>query len=55
MLLAFYGSDVGRKSVAVMPMALQDGMQVGQTWANELVPEVRTELEKRFKAEGLLK
>ena len=54
-LLAFYESDIGKKTLAAMPMALQEGAQVGQAWANELAPEIKTELEKRFKAEGLLK
>jgi hypothetical protein len=54
-LLAFYASDIGKKTVAVMPMALQEGAQIGQAWANELAPEIKTELEKRFRAEGLLK
>jgi hypothetical protein len=54
-LLTFYESDIGKKTVAVMPMALQEGAQVGQAWANELGPEIKTELEKRFRAEGLLK
>ena len=54
-LLTFYGSDVGKKTVAVMPMALQEGAQIGQVWANELGPEIKTELEKRFRAAGLLK
>jgi hypothetical protein len=54
-LLAFYASDIGKKTVAVMPMALQEGAQIGQAWANELGPEIKTELEKRFRAEGLLK
>jgi hypothetical protein len=54
-LLTFYASDLGKKTLAVMPMALQEGAQIGQAWANELGPEIKTELEKRFKAEGLLK
>ena len=54
-LLTFYGSDIGKKTVKVMPMALQEGAQIGQAWANELAPEIKIELEKRFRAEGLLK
>lgn len=54
-LLTFYGSDIGKKAVAVLPMALQEGAQIGQAWANELAPEIKTELEKRFRAQGLLK
>ena len=54
-LLAFYASDIGKKIVVAMPMALQEGAQVGQTWANELAPEIKTELEKRFRAEGFIK
>ena len=54
-LLAFYASTIGKKTIAVMPMALQEGAQVGQAWANELAPEIKTELEKRFRAEGFIK
>jgi len=54
-LLTFYTSDLGKKTLAVMPTALQEGAQIGQAWANELGPEIKAELEKRFRAEGLLK
>ena len=54
-LLAFYESEIGKKTLAVIPLALQEGAKTGQIWANELGPEIRAELEKRFKAEGLLK
>jgi len=54
-LLTFYESDIGKKTTAVMPKALQEGALAGQSWANELAPEIKTELEKRFKAEGLIK
>jgi hypothetical protein len=54
-LLAFYASDIGKKTLVVMPMALQESAQVGQVWANEMAPEIKAELEKRLKAEGLAK
>lgn len=54
-LLMFYDSDIGRKTVTVMPLAFQEGARLAQAWATELAPEIRTELEKRLRSEGLIK
>lgn len=54
-LLAFYESGVGKKSVALAPIMMQEGSEIGQAWADGLEPGFRAELEKRFKAEGLIK
>lgn len=54
-LLAFYGTELGRKSIEVMPNLMQEAMTVGKEWADETVPGIETELRARLKAEGYIK
>lgn len=54
-LLAFYATDVGRKTLAVMPTIAQETAKAGLEWANGLGPGIESELQMRFRAEGLLK
>ena len=52
-LIAFYQSDVGRKSISVMPAIFQESMTIGQQWATEIMPLIQRELEQRLRAEGI--
>jgi hypothetical protein len=52
-LLAFYESELGRKTIAVMPSLMQEGAQVGEAWAEEIMPRVEKRIRERMKAEGL--
>jgi hypothetical protein len=52
-LLAFYESELGRKTIAVMPSLMQEGAQVGEAWAEEIMPRVEKRIRERIKAEGL--
>ena len=54
-LLAFYGSDIGRKAVSVMPRLAQEGAAAGQQWAQQNLPRVLGALEQRLRNEQLLK
>ena len=54
-LLAFYGTDVGRKAVSVLPMLAQDGAAVGQQWAQQNMSRVLGVLQQRLRDEGLIK
>ena len=54
-LLAFYGTDIGRKTVAVIPTIGQEAAKAGLEWASGLVPGIEAELKTRFQAEGFLK
>ena len=54
-LLAFYGTDVGRKAIAVLPKLAQEGAAAGQEWAQQNMPRVLGTLEQRLRNEGLLK
>ncbi len=54
-LLAFYGTDVGKKLISVLPAVTQEGAAVGQAWAVRHTPQVVAELQRRLRAEGLIK
>lgn len=52
-LLAFYQTDVGRKSIQVMPQLLQESMKMGQEWGQALGPEIQRRVKERLKKEGV--
>jgi uncharacterized protein len=51
-LIAFYESELGRKTVGVMPRVMQESALVGQQWGAEIMPRVEKTLRERLKAEG---
>lgn len=53
-LLAFYQSPIGQKSVAVMPMALQESMEVGERWGQSLGLEIQQRVVAALVREQLL-
>jgi len=53
-LLAFYETELGRKTIAVMPALMQEGARVGQAWGAEMAPRVEKRFHERMKAEGLI-
>jgi uncharacterized protein len=54
-LLAFYATDVGRKSISVMPTLAQQGAAAGRQWAEQNMPRVIQALELRLREENLFK
>jgi hypothetical protein len=54
-LLAFYDTPLGRKTIAVLPQIAQEGADAGSVWATEMVPKIEAEVQRRMKAEGLVK
>ena len=54
-LLAFYNTDVGRKSISLLPTLAQEGAAAGQQWAQQNMPRVLSALQQRLRDEGLLK
>jgi hypothetical protein len=54
-LLAFYGSDLGRKIVAQLPVVAQDTAVAGEQWANANLGRIRTAVETRLRSEGFIK
>ena len=53
-LLAFYSSDLGKKTVASIPAIVQEGAIAGQRWAEKQMPRILGVLEERLRAEGFI-
>ena len=54
-MLAFYSTPVGRKTVSVMPLLMQEGAAVGQKWAQANMPRIMGVLADRLRAEQQIK
>jgi hypothetical protein len=52
-LLKFYQTDLGRKTIKVWPLILQESMLLAQDWWKSLSPVIRKRLNTRFKNEGI--
>jgi len=46
-MLAFYSSPVGQKVLAKLPVVLQESMQVGQAWGQELSKRIMQKLQQK--------
>jgi len=54
-LVAFYQTELGRKTIAVMPQLMQEGAEVGRAWAADVMPRVEEAIQTRLRIEGLVK
>lgn len=54
-LIAFYETELGRKTVATLPLLMQESAAVGEKWGQRHVPRILATVEKRLRAEGLIK
>lgn len=52
-LLAFYETDVGKKTIRILPMLTQASLEAGQEWGASLGPLIQQTLEAKLKEEGL--
>jgi hypothetical protein len=52
-LLRFYASDIGKKTIAVMPQMMQESMAVGRAWGESLAPQIQARLRARFQKAGV--
>jgi hypothetical protein len=53
-LLAFYETPLGKRLIEITPALAQAGAAAGQQWGQEMIPELTAEMQRRFKAEGLI-
>lgn len=53
-LIAFYETDLGRKTIANMPMLMREGAAIGEEWAKGAMPGILQILQARLKSEGLI-
>ncbi|MEZ5598767.1 MAG: DUF2059 domain-containing protein [Pseudomonadales bacterium] len=49
-LIAFYESELGRRTLGEMPGLMQESMQLGQQWAGSLVPLLQSRVKSRLEA-----
>jgi uncharacterized protein len=54
-LLSFYGTDLGKKAIAVMPKLFQEGAGASQQWMAQNMARINMVLESRLRAEGFIK
>lgn len=52
-LVAFYQTDLGKKTIAVMPMVMKESVAAGQAWGQAMAPKLMERLEERFKKEKI--
>lgn len=52
-LIRFYQSDVGRKTIRIMPALVRETTALGRQWGEALGPQIRRRVMQRFKAEGV--
>jgi len=51
-LIKFYQTDIGKKTIKVMPMLIGESMKLGQEWGQKLAPIIEERVMKRFKDKG---
>jgi hypothetical protein len=51
-LLAFYRTELGKKTIKVLPQIVQNSIRAGQLWGQTLGPLIQERVTKRFKKEG---
>lgn len=54
-ILEFYDTEVGRKTVSVLPKLAQEGAAVGQQWAAANMGRIIATLQQRLREEGFIK
>lgn len=52
-MIRFYSTDLGKKTIQVMPSLLQESMAVGEQWGRSLAPQINEQVRARFKQEGI--
>ena len=52
-LLRFYQTDLGKKTIKIWPLILQESMSLAQEWSKSLGPIIQKNVNTRFKKEGI--
>ena len=52
-LLKFYQTDLGKKTIKIWPLILQESMTLAQDWSKSLGPLIQKNVNSRFKKEGI--
>lgn len=52
-LLDFYATDIGKKTIEVMPQLTQESMIIGQQWGESIGPIIGQRITRRLAEEGI--
>jgi hypothetical protein len=52
-LIKFYQTDLGKKTIKIWPLILQESMSLAQDWSKSLGPLIKKNVNMRFKKEGI--
>ncbi|HAJ75542.1 MAG TPA: hypothetical protein DCM64_03710 [Gammaproteobacteria bacterium] len=52
-LLEFYDTDIGRKTIEVLPLLTQESIEVGQSWGMSIGPRIGQRVARRLAEEGI--
>lgn len=52
-MIQFYSTDLGQKTIRVMPSLLQEGMAVGQRWGQSLGPQINQRVTTKLRQQGV--
>lgn len=51
-MIDFYSTDLGKKTIAVMPTLMGQSMQAGQVWGQSIAPLIDERIKARLSREG---
>ena len=52
-LLNFYKTEIGKKTIEVLPLLTQESLQAGQVWGAALAPKIAQRIRTRLVKEGI--
>lgn len=52
-LVSFYSTELGQKTIQVMPVLMQEAMAVGQRWGQSLGPKIKQRVSARLQQQGI--
>lgn len=52
-IIQFYSTDLGKKTIRLMPVLMQESMLAGQRWGESLGPEIERRVKAQLKNEGV--
>jgi uncharacterized protein len=52
-MMRFYSSDLGKKTIRVMPELMQDSMVVGERWGRMLTPIIQLRIAAKLRQQGI--
>ncbi len=49
---AFYATPLGQKSIKLLPTITREGMEAGQLWAQDMMPDIMPRIQQRLRKEA---